>query len=103
MHADPGLQPERTSMSWSRTAISMLVVSLILLRWADVYGVGVLALIAGLVASSAFVVLSNRADYLREVRGIRDERVAPALARVTVLSAAVLALGAGAIALVLAT
>ncbi|QYH20323.1 DUF202 domain-containing protein [Corynebacterium aquatimens] len=33
MHADPGLQPERTSMSWSRTAISMLVVSSILLRW----------------------------------------------------------------------
>lgn len=90
-------------MSWSRTAISMLVASLILLRWADVYGAGVLALIAGLVACSCYVVLSNRADYLREVRGVQEERVAPAVARVAVLSGAVLALGVGAIALVLAT
>lgn len=48
---DPGLQPERTGLSWSRTAFLMLLVSAILLRggivhherWLALAGVGLLA------------------------------------------------------------
>ena len=35
--ADPGLQPERTAMSWTRTGLAMLVCAATLLRWADAY------------------------------------------------------------------
>lgn len=101
-HTDPGLQPERTAMSWTRTSISMLVAASILLRWAGAYGPGIFALMALLVASAVFVVLSNRAAYAREVQGIKAERVEPAMRRVFVLTAAVVALGCGAVAVVLA-
>ena len=101
-HFDPGLQPERTSMAWTRTAISMLVVSSILLRWVHVYGPAVFALMALLLASAVYVVVPNRADYDREVRGIADDRVEPNITRVMVLSGALILLGIGVIALVLA-
>lgn len=89
-------------MSWSRTAVAMVVVALVLLRWADVYGPAVLLLIALLALSAGFVVLSNHADYKREVAGLEDERVQPNMHRVLVLTASVILLGVGSIALVLA-
>lgn len=101
MHTDPGLQPERTSMSWTRTAVAMLVVSLTLLRWADVYGPAIFALIGVLLLCAVYVVLSNRADYLREVSGLEQESLAPNIRRVLVMASAVLLLGIGAVALVL--
>lgn len=101
MHTDPGLQPERTSMSWTRTAVAMLVVSLTLLRWADVYGPAIFALISVLLLCAVYVVLSNRADYLREVSGLEAESLAPNIHRVLVMTLAVLLLGIGAVALVL--
>lgn len=101
-HTDPGLQPERTTMAWTRTAISMLIVSSILLRWIHVYGPAVFALMALLVGCAVYVVLSNRADYHRAVRGIAHDVVQPNITRVMVLSGAVILLGIGVIALVLA-
>lgn len=100
MHTDPGLQPERTSMSWTRTAIAMVVVSMVLLRWADVYGPAVLLLIGLTTVAAVYVVLSNRAAYDREVAGIEEERVAPAAGRILAMTAAVFLLGVGSVALV---
>lgn len=96
-HGDPGLQPERTTMSWTRTTISMLVASSILVRWARVYGPWVFALMAVLLACAVYVVLSSRADYARSVEGIREEAVEPNAARVLVLSTGIVVLGLGAI------
>lgn len=100
VHADPGLQPERTSMSWTRTAVAMLVVSLILLRWAHVFGPWVLALIVLTLLATIYVVLSNRAAYTREVAGIAHERVDPAIGRIAVMTATVFLLGVGSLVLV---
>jgi uncharacterized membrane protein YidH (DUF202 family) len=41
---DTGLQPERTTMAWSRTALACVVVSAVFLRWLEFYGVGLLLL-----------------------------------------------------------
>ncbi len=40
---DAGLQHERTSLAWERTAISMMVAGLVLSRFAATEGVGLLA------------------------------------------------------------
>lgn len=101
VHTDPGLQPERTSMSWSRTAVAMLVVSLVMLRWADAFGPFVFVLIALTLGAALYVVLSNRAAYEREAAGLADDHLDPAIRRVLVLSAAVGALGLGALWMVL--
>jgi uncharacterized membrane protein YidH (DUF202 family) len=37
-HADPGLQPERTTQSWLRTSLTMTVVSLFFMRFINVFG-----------------------------------------------------------------
>lgn len=88
-------------MSWARTAMAMLVVSLTLLRWADAYGPAIFALITVLVVCAIYLVSSNRADYLRDVHGIQDESLSPNIARVMVTVFAVTLLGLGAVALVL--
>lgn len=87
-------------MSWTRTAVAMLVVSLILLRWAHVFGPWVLALIGVTLVAAVYVVLSNRAAYMREVAGIEHERVDPAIGRIFAMTAAVFLLGVGSLVLV---
>lgn len=99
-HGDAGLQPERTTMSWTRTSISMLVAASITLRWAGVYGGGVFALMAVLLLAAVYVVASSRSDYARTVEGLRAESVSPNAARVLVLTGAVTTMGLGAAVLV---
>ncbi|AWB82852.1 hypothetical protein C3B44_11375 [Corynebacterium yudongzhengii] len=36
-HDDPGLQPERTSLLWTRTVLSITIASLTMLRWSWAY------------------------------------------------------------------
>ena len=46
LHSDPGLQPERTTLAWTRTVVAMLVVGAVMLRWAHLYGSAVMLVAA---------------------------------------------------------
>lgn len=70
---DPGLQPERTSLSWVRTSTSIGVVALLLIRWYPTHGPMVFV-----PASIAFVVagllrFASRASYRDGVAGVRAD------------------------------
>ncbi|MEO4038484.1 DUF202 domain-containing protein [Micrococcaceae bacterium Sec6.3] len=91
-HADPGLQPERTVMSWGRSVLAFGVVALTFLRWFP--EVGAWALVPAVLAAAvgSVVMLGQRQRYARGSAGIVDERVRPATASVAGLCAAVMVL-----------
>ena len=101
-HTDPGLQPERTSLAWTRTALAMSLCSMILVRWAWVYGPWVLALIVVLAAMALGIHLSQQRRYLEEVAGLLADSSPVSIGSVLTLTAAMMFLGTAAIILILA-
>ncbi|MCR8674711.1 DUF202 domain-containing protein [Micrococcus sp. HG099] len=94
LHHDPGLQPERTVMSWGRTVLALGVLSLMFLRWwpavgAWAFGPAVVAAVGG-----AAVLATQRRRYVAQSRGIAGERARPALASVAGMVALVVGLAA---------
>ena len=94
LHHDPGLQPERTVMSWGRTVLALGVLSLTFLRWwpavgAWAFGPAVVAAVGG-----AAVLAPQRRRYVAQSRGIAGERARPALASVACVVALVVGLAA---------
>lgn len=70
---DRGLQPERTTLSWSRTGLALVTVSAVFLRWVPHYGLGMLLLpLLTLVCALAITMTHNRRT-TRAVAGIRAE------------------------------
>ncbi|MFF4343223.1 DUF202 domain-containing protein [Kitasatospora sp. NPDC001540] len=51
---DPGLQPERTLLAWSRTALVLAADALLVLRTGYVHGLPGLAALGGVLAVAAF-------------------------------------------------
>ncbi len=102
-HGDPGLQPERTALSWTRTTVALAVVSSVLLRWAWAYGPWIFPLLIILLGLTAGIWFTQRRRYRRGVEGLRGDAVVPAAGAVATLTGALLLLGAGTIILVLAT
>ncbi|WP_430754300.1 DUF202 domain-containing protein [Micrococcus luteus] len=94
LHHDPGLQPERTVMSWGRTVLALGVLSLAFLRWwpavgAWAFGPAVMAAVGG-----TAVLATQRRRYVAQARGIARERARPALASVAGMVALVVGLAA---------
>ncbi|MDI3331349.1 MAG: DUF202 domain-containing protein [Micrococcus sp.] len=94
LHQDPGLQPERTVMSWDRSLLALVVAAAMFLRW---YGtVGPLALAPAVLCAGAALVIhwTQRHRYGTQAAGIAQERVRADAWAVLWLVALVMALAA---------
>lgn len=103
VHGDPGLQPERTSLAWSRTILALLTTSAVTLRWIDLYGPAVLTLLGLLVVLALMILAQQRRRYRVQTRGLARGGLRANAAAVVALTAALVVLGASGIALVVAT
>lgn len=76
-HTDPGLQPERTVMSWGRTAFLLALVASLGIRWSTHFAwlSLVIALGAGVVATSILCTQSRR--YRRQCAQNAPDREQP--------------------------
>ncbi|MFC7403207.1 DUF202 domain-containing protein [Citricoccus sp. GCM10030269] len=75
LHQDPGLQPERTVMSWDRTLLALFVVAALFLRWYATVGLGALAPAMLCGAAALLIHLTQRRRYALQATGIARERV----------------------------
>lgn len=102
LHNDPGLQPERTILSWNRTTISMAVCTAVLLRWASFYGAAILVPVVLLISLATLILVTQRIRYTRQSRGLAQEHVPPNVIGVAALTFTALVFGATGIFFVLA-
>lgn len=91
--ADAGLQPERTSLSWSRTSLALMVCSATLLRWAFYYPWLVYAAIGILAVLAVVISLTQRQRYATDAKGIAREGLPPNIVPVFAMAAGMGILG----------
>ncbi|WP_040356661.1 DUF202 domain-containing protein [Corynebacterium capitovis] len=90
---DTGLQPERTALSWQRTALAMMVCSVTLLRWAR-EAPGFIAVGAFMLACLGLgIMLTVRRSYRARAHGLSRDHTPPNLAGVTITTAMLCLLG----------
>ncbi|WP_151525090.1 DUF202 domain-containing protein [Serinicoccus kebangsaanensis] len=70
---DAGLQPERTTLSWSRTLLALVTVSAISLRWTPLYGAAILLVPGGALLGALVIGATQRRATARRVRAIHEE------------------------------
>lgn len=98
---DRGLQPERTTLSWSRTSLAMVTVSAIFLRWTPHYGLMILALPAlTLICALTITSTHNRRTNV-SVAGIRDNALQVRPGELLALVALLIGVGGAGLVLVL--
>lgn len=102
LHDDPGLQPERTSLAWTRTVVAMLVASAVLLRWSGVYGPAVLGIAGVLFVLAIVVVSTQRRRYIAASYGLSRGAVGANVVAVVALTSSLLLLGIAGLVFVLA-
>lgn len=102
-HGDPGLQPERTTLAWTRTLVSYAVCSAILLRWLPHYGAFVVVLIFLMLATALGIHLSQSARHRASVQGISAGRVRAQVRAVLVITVGMIIFGVSGIILIMVT
>ena len=100
---DAGLQPERTTLAWQRTAISFLAASLLFLRWGAQHGpvVGVGVVMAAVTAP--WTCFHTRPRLRRVAHHFPSPGLEPATGEVLVVTLATTALAVAALWVTLAT
>ncbi|MDQ0632483.1 putative membrane protein YfcA [Arthrobacter pascens] len=74
-HGDPGLQPERTTLAWGRTMMTLVTVSALFLRWLPHHGLPILMLFAVSTTAAGAIYLTQRRRYRASTQGITRENV----------------------------
>jgi uncharacterized membrane protein YidH (DUF202 family) len=91
--ADPGLQPERTSMAWARTSLAYLVAAAVTLRWVPQHGTAVAGVTAGLTLVALGIYAGQRRRYRDAAVGVARNRLTASVGAVVVLTVCTVALG----------
>ncbi|EAP98068.1 hypothetical protein JNB_13928 [Janibacter sp. HTCC2649] len=94
---DDGLQPERTSLAWQRTAISFVGASLLFLRWATHQGPTVAIVVAIAAVTATWMFFHTRTRLRRIGRFFPAPGLEPATTEVLVVCAATAALAVAAL------
>ncbi|RBP63644.1 uncharacterized protein DUF202 [Brevibacterium sanguinis] len=100
-HEDPGLQPERTTQSWLRTSLTLIVVSLLFIRWIHIFHASAIAIFVLCLALAIAAIALQVRRYRLGVHSIRVERGRPTPLAVLFLTASVCLIAALGVATVL--
>lgn len=95
--ADPGLQPERTSLAWGRTLLALVICGVLFIRWVPQHGGFSLTLVAASLAAALGIYVSQELRYRRSLTGIRSGVLKADVAAVLWTSGVVVAVGAAGI------
>ena len=99
--ADAGLQPERTALAWTRTALAMIIASMTLMRWSVDYPETVMVAIVALLVLGLGIIGVNRSTYRRQANALSRSEAQPNTATVALSTLMMLLLGSIGLSLIL--